>query len=235
MGSISLNNLSLTLGTELFRNLDLVVSDGDRVGLVAANGAGKSSLLRIIAGELEPSEGDITRSRGLTIGHVEQEVPAALMELSLRDAVAAALPAEQREIESWRADVALDGFETPWELRDRPVGALSGGWQRLMLIARMWVAEPDALLMDEPTNHLDLGKIMVLEDWLNREARGVPMIVASHDLRLTAYADRVLRMEDGRIVAVEAGGGQSRAERQRPAVPLDEPPGLFGDGEALPG
>jgi ATPase subunit of ABC transporter with duplicated ATPase domains len=216
MGSISLNKLSLTLGTELFNNLDLVVSDGDRVGLVAANGAGKSSLLRIIAGELEPSAGDITRSRGLTIGHVEQEVPAELLGLSLRDAVAAALPAEQRETDGWRADVALDGFEAPWDMRDRPVGALSGGWQRLMLIARMWVAEPDALLMDEPTNHLDLGKIMVLEDWLNRVARGLPMIVASHDRAfLDAVTNRTLFLRPGTSQLFPLPFSAARAELAR--------------------
>ncbi len=62
--------------------------------------------------------------------------------------------------------MVLDEFEAPADMRDRPVSALSGGWQRLMLIARVWVTEPDALLLDEPTNHLDLAKLFQLETWL---------------------------------------------------------------------
>ena len=60
----------------------------------------------------------------------------------------------------------LDEFGAPAELHERPLHALSGGWQRLALIARAWVTEPDALLLDEPTNHLDLAKIQMLERWI---------------------------------------------------------------------
>ncbi len=63
-----------------FRELNLVVNAGDRIGLVAANGRGKSTLLRCMAGTFEATEGEMTRSRGLTVGHVEQDVPAALMD-----------------------------------------------------------------------------------------------------------------------------------------------------------
>lgn len=181
MGSISLKDLSIIASEPLFRDLSLVIADGDRVGLVAGNGNGKTSLLRVIAGLAEPASGDVVRSRGLRVGYVEQDVPQMLHGLSMRDAVLDAMPAEARDTDGWKADVALDGFDTPYELRDRLVGELSGGWQRLMLIARVWVTEPDALLMDEPTNHLDLAKIYQLERWLNTEARGVPALIASHD------------------------------------------------------
>jgi ATPase subunit of ABC transporter with duplicated ATPase domains len=193
MGSISLRNVSIIASVPLFRDLSLVVQDGDRVGLVAGNGNGKTSLLRCIAGQAEPSSGEIVRSRGLKVGYVEQDVPAALRGLTLRQAVLDALPAADRDSNAWKADVALDGLETPEELRDRPVSALSGGWQRLMLIARCWVAEPDALLLDEPTNHLDLSKIFVLERWLDGAAANVPLIVASHDRAfLDAVTNRTL-------------------------------------------
>src|SRR5690606_27928275 len=181
MGSISLQNLSIIAGTPLFQALNLVIADGDRVGLIAGNGNGKTTLLRLIAGLAEPTTGEVVRSRGLRIGYVEQDVPKHLLGLPMRDAVLDALPAADRDADAWRADVALDGFETPWELRDGLGGELSGGWQRLMLVARVWVGEPDALLMDEPTNHLDLAKIFRLEQWLNREARNLPLLVASHD------------------------------------------------------
>ena len=181
MGSISLNSAGVIVTAPLFSNLSLVVAEGDRVGLVAGNGGGKTTLLRCIAGTQQLTSGEIVRSRGLRIGFVEQDVPPALMTLSLRDAVLDALPPEARETDAWRVEVALDEFNTPDMLREQPVSTLSGGWQRLMLIARVWVNEPDALLLDEPTNHLDLGKILMLERWLNTAVSRMPVIVASHD------------------------------------------------------
>ena len=92
----------------------------------------------------------------------------------------------------------LDEFETPEEMRDRLVSKLSGGWQRLMLIARIWVTQPDALLLDEPTNHLDLTKLFQLETWLNTVARGIPVVIASHDRDfLDATTNRTLFLRPG--------------------------------------
>ncbi|TIR45664.1 MAG: ABC transporter ATP-binding protein, partial [Mesorhizobium sp.] len=88
---------------------------------------------------MEPTSGDITRTRGLRVGHVEQAVPAALAEQGFQQVVADALPAEQAESEQWRVDVVLDSLDVPQPMRERPMRALSGGWQRLALIARVWV------------------------------------------------------------------------------------------------
>jgi len=193
MSLISLKNVAVTLGTPLFSDLNLVIGAGDRIGLVAANGRGKSTLLRCLSGGAEPSAGDITLSRGLTIGHVEQNVPPALLDRTFHEAVASALDPETLDAESWRVDVALDMLDVPAELRERPVKALSGGWQRLMLLARVSVQEPDAYLLDEPTNHLDLGKIARLEDWLSALPRDTPVVVASHDRAfLDAVTNRTL-------------------------------------------
>ena len=101
MTLITLRNLGVTLSAPLFSRLNLVVNAGDRIGLVAANGRGKSTLLRCIAGAMEASEGEITRSRGLTIGYVEQNVPEALLDRPFYAAVLEALrrpaaPAMQR-------------------------------------------------------------------------------------------------------------------------------------------
>jgi ATPase subunit of ABC transporter with duplicated ATPase domains len=198
MGSISLNSLGVTATSDLFSNLSLVIADGDRVGLVAGNGMGKTTLLRAIAGLAEPTRGEIVRSRGLRLGYVEQDAPAALLPLTLRDAVLAALPTESRDSDAWRVEVVLDEFEAPEDMRQRPVSKLSGGWQRLMLIARVWVNEPDALLLDEPTNHLDLGKIVLLEHWLNANTRNMPVLVASHDRGfLDATTNRTLFLRPG--------------------------------------
>jgi ATPase subunit of ABC transporter with duplicated ATPase domains len=198
MGSISLNAVGVIATETLFDNLTLTIAAGDRLGLVVGNGRGKSTLLRCLAGEQEPTSGEIVRSRGLRIGHVEQDVPERLHRLGLRDAVLDALPAEARESESWRAEVVLDEFAAPEDMREREVARLSGGWQRLMLIARVWINEPDALLLDEPTNHLDLGKILMLERWLNAATRSMPVVIASHDRGfLDATTNRTLVLRPG--------------------------------------
>ncbi len=193
MGSISLRNAGLVATDTLFSNLNFVIGDGDRVGLVAGNGRGKTTLLRAMAGLGELTSGDIVRSRGLTVGYVEQDMPAAAMSMSLYEAVLAALPPAERETDSWRVDVVLDEFETPAAMRDRRLAELSGGWQRIALIARCWVLQPDALLLDEPTNHLDLGKLFQLESWINQVARNMPVVIASHDRQfLDATTNRTL-------------------------------------------
>ena len=172
----------------LFRGLDLTVARGDRIGLVAANGRGKTTLLDLLAGRAAPDDGEVVSARGLVTGLVPQHVPEALLPTTLRDAVLDALPAEACASEGWRADVALDALGAPLDLNDRPLGALSGGWQRTALLARAWVSEPDLLLMDEPTNHLDLGRVGALQRWLDGPARGTACVIASHD---RAFLDAV--------------------------------------------
>jgi len=174
MTLINIKDLSITLGQPLFENLNLVLEKGDRLGLIAGNGRGKSTLLRAIAGTADITSGEITRSRGLRVGHLEQDVPEDLLPLTFYDSVLDALPAERVEYDSWRVDVVLDDLKVPFEHQQKPLSALSGGWQRVAMLARVWINEPDVLLMDEPTNHLDLSRIGILQDWLNTVARGVP-------------------------------------------------------------
>jgi ATPase subunit of ABC transporter with duplicated ATPase domains len=193
MAMINLRSLGVALREPLFSNLDLSVEAGDRLGIVAANGRGKSTLLRTIAGAFEATAGEITRTRGLRIGHVEQDMPAKLLGSTFREAVHDALPSEQADSEGWRVDVVLEELGVPDELRERKLAALSGGWQRLALLARVWVTEPDVLLLDEPTNHLDLTRISQLEGWLNALPRDVPVIISSHDRAfLDAVTNRTL-------------------------------------------
>jgi len=205
MALISLKSLGVTMSAPLFSNLDLTIGAGDRLGLVAANGRGKSTLLKCLAGDLEPTTGDITRSRGLRVGHVEQSVAEPLLDRSFHQAVADALPPDQRDSELWRVDVVLDSLDVPEDMRERKMRALSGGWQRLALIARVWVTDPDVLLLDEPTNHLDLAKISQLETWLNALPREVPVVIASHDRAfLDAVTNRTLflRPEESPVFAL---------------------------------
>ena len=143
MTLITLRNLGVTLNAPLFSRLNLVVNAGDRIGLVAANGRGKSTLLRCIAGTMEASQGEITRSRGLTIGHVEQNVPDVLLDRPFYAAVLETLSADRRRSENWRVDIALESLDVPEALRQKPLKQLSGGWQRLAMLARVLVTEPD--------------------------------------------------------------------------------------------
>ncbi|MBN9455042.1 MAG: ABC-F family ATP-binding cassette domain-containing protein [Bosea sp.] len=181
MSLITLKDLSLARSAPLFAGLDLAIAKGDRLGLVAANGRGKSSLLRILAGTEEASGGTLTRSRGLVTAFAPQDPPERLLPLSLYDAVLDALDAEAAETESWRVDVLLDDLMVEESLRNRAVGSLSGGWQRTMLLARAAVIEPDLLLLDEPTNHLDLERIGLLERFLANLPRDCAVVAASHD------------------------------------------------------
>jgi len=97
-------------------------------------------------------------------------------------------------------------------MRGRPVARLSGGWQRLMLIARVWVNEPDVLLLDEPTNHLDLGKIIQLERWLNGATRAMPIVIASHDRSfLDATTNQTLFLRPGSSPCFALPYGRARA------------------------
>ncbi len=212
MSLINIRALGVTLSTPLFADLSLSVAAGDRIGLVAANGRGKSTLLKCITGEFEPTAGDITRARGLTIGHMEQNLPAGLEALTFREAVLSALSPEQQESEGWRADVTLEELEVPEALRDRPLSKLSGGWQRIALIARVRVGEPDVLLLDEPTNHLDLSKIARLEGWLASLPRDMPVVISSHDRAfLDAVTNRTLFLRPERSQLFALAYSRARA------------------------
>jgi ATPase subunit of ABC transporter with duplicated ATPase domains len=113
--------------------------------------------------------------------------------MSFQAAVLHARPAERHGSDSWRVDVALDQLEVPVALREKSLRQLSGGWQRLALLAREVVRDADVLLLDEPTNHLDLARIGKLEDWLNALPREMPVVVASHDRAfLDATTNRTL-------------------------------------------
>ncbi len=197
MSSISLRDVGVLAPRPLFQNLSVMIGEADRIGLIAGNGGGKTTLLKCLAGSMEPTAGGITRSRGMRVGYVEQDVPSSLLDLPLAESVRRAIPPVERDAQAWRVEVVLDEFGAPPDLHDRPLRALSGGWQRLALLARVWVTEPDALLLDEPTNHLDLAKIQMLERWI-RGARAIPMVIASHDRGfLDACTTRTLFLRPG--------------------------------------
>jgi ATPase subunit of ABC transporter with duplicated ATPase domains len=203
MTLLAVKSLSLTLGQLLFSDLSFTLAPGDRMALVAANGRGKSSLLRCLAGTLDPTSGEVTRARGLTTALVDQDAPAHLLPLTMRAATLAALPPGTDE--DWRADILLDDLAVPQPLRDQPLGNLSGGWQRTALLARAAILEPDVYLLDEPTNHLDLARIGQLQRWMGALPRTAGVILTSHDrafLDDTTTRTLFLRTDASRLFAL---------------------------------
>jgi ATPase subunit of ABC transporter with duplicated ATPase domains len=193
MTLLTLKDAGITLGAPLFSQLHLTVHPGDRLALVAPNGRGKSTLLQAIAGHSEFTEGQITRRRGLSTGLLTQDMPHAMAGLTLREAVVSAL----EDGEDWRADVALDDLAIPTALHGQRMADLSGGWQRFAMLARVWVTEPDLIVMDEPTNHLDLSRIGFLQRWISGLPRATALIIASHDRAfLDDIATRTLFLRD---------------------------------------
>lgn len=202
MNMINISALGVTLGNPLFADLNLTISNADRIGMVAANGRGKSTLLSCIAGEFDQTTGEITRARGARVGYVKQDLPSEALALSLYDWVLAALPNEQAEYESWRVDVLLDDLKVPHDIQHKPLATLSGGWRRTAMLAAAWITEPDVLLLDEPTNHLDLSRIALLEGWLASLPNNVPVVIISHDrafLDKTTNRTLFLRPECSRV------------------------------------
>ncbi len=212
MTIININALGVTLGDPLFTDLNLTISKGCRIGLVAANGRGKSTLMACIAGTFEHTNGDITRARGLRVGYVEQYVPDAALGQTLYDMVLAALPQEQADYESWRVDVVLNDLKVPYDQQQKPLNELSGGWQRTALLAAAWITEPNILLLDEPTNHLDLHRIGLLQNWLAALPRETPVMITSHDRAfLDATTNRTLFLREERSRVFQLPFTQARA------------------------
>jgi ATPase subunit of ABC transporter with duplicated ATPase domains len=185
---LGVENGSFSYGTRrVFENVSFLLDDA-RTALVGENGAGKSTLLKCLLGELELNRGQIVRSRGLKLGYVPQELPERLLTLTVREVLDEVLARREAVGEDWKVDVLLDEIGVSYETAEGAFGALSGGWQRLVLIAAAArLEEPDILVLDEPTNHLDLSNIAILEAWLTDEAR-LPMLIVSHD---RAFLDRV--------------------------------------------
>jgi ATPase subunit of ABC transporter with duplicated ATPase domains len=196
----------------VFRRVSFLL-DGARTALVGENGAGKSTLLKCLTGALELNGGKVVRSRGLRIGSVPQDVPQELAERPVRDVLHASLARVGLDEEYWRIDVLMDEIGVEAEILDRAFGTLSGGWQRLLLIAAAArLEEPDILVLDEPTNHLDLTNINTLERWLTVEF-AVPMLIVSHDREfLNRVTERTLFLRSDGMHAFKARFSQAREE-----------------------
>ncbi len=217
---IELHNLSLQFNGEyLFKDVSLMIHAGDKLALVGANGAGKTSLLRLITGVLQPESGDVNIQKRVKIGYLPQEQiihsgknlldeaasgAGDVMELREREAEIMRELDTLAENEDEREDLIyqlgtihhrledLDSYTLESRIEqiliglgfketdfDRPTEEFSGGWQMRIALAKILLAEPDAILLDEPTNHLDIDSQQWLASFL-KAFRGA-LILISHD------------------------------------------------------
>ncbi|MBI5658958.1 MAG: ATP-binding cassette domain-containing protein [Nitrosomonadales bacterium] len=217
---LTIQNLTyLQSGIPLLQNVNLQAFAGQRIGLVGKNGCGKSTLFRLMRGEIRPDGGEISLQSGKTLAYVEQEIansgqPALefvldgdaelrLLEKTLaqENHDAAWFEAQHRyeAIDGYgakaRAAQLLDGLGFANDTLENPVASFSGGWRMRLNLARALMHRADLLLLDEPTNHLDLEAIIWLEQYLARYPGC--LILVSHDREfLNACVNRIAHLHD---------------------------------------
>ncbi|MCW9011850.1 ribosomal protection-like ABC-F family protein [Marinobacter sp.] len=232
MPLLTLDRISLAYGMHpLLDEASLTIEPGERVCLLGRNGEGKSTLLKIVSGEVTPDGGVVRLQDGSVLSVLPQSLPSDDTRTAY-DVVASAFPetgdllAEfhrlsqsadesslerlmkvQERLESldgWRLDQKVTTILGQYGVDpDRVLNTLSGGWQRRVLLARALVADPDILLLDEPTNHLDVPAIAWLEEALS-QFRGA-MLFVSHDRAfIRRMATRVVELDRGQLVSFAA-------------------------------
>jgi ATP-binding cassette subfamily F protein uup len=194
---LQLSGISLSFGgAPLFDDLSLVVPPGDRVALVGRNGSGKSTLMKVMAGLVEPDQGERVVPPFVRVGYMEQD-PDLSGFATLGDYAASGLA----EGEAYRVAVAAEGLKFR---PDRPVATASGGERRRAALARLMADAPDLMLLDEPTNHLDIEAIEWLEAQL-RDSRGAYVLISHDRAFLRALTGTTLWIDRGAVRRREAG------------------------------
>ncbi len=238
---LSISEISYSVeGTRLFERASAMIPTGHKVGLVGRNGTGKTTLFRLIRGELALEGGSITLPSRARIGGVAQEVPSSATSLLdtvlAADSERAALMAEAghvedpgriaevqtrlADIDAWsaeaRASAILKGLGFDAEAQRRPCSDFSGGWRMRVALAGVLFAQPDLLLLDEPTNYLDLEGALWLEAYLQRYPHTV--IIISHDRALLNRAvGAILHLENRKLTLYQGNYdtfARTRAEKR---------------------
>jgi ATP-binding cassette subfamily F protein 3 len=235
---ISLSNIALRRGRQvLIENASLQVHAGQRLGVIGANGCGKSSMFAMLMGDLEPDDGELSVDDSDVIAHVAQESPTGsgsavdyVMDgdQELREVQAAIVLAEKNDddvhllhermdtIDGYtaesRASRLLHGLGFSADEYSKAVSEFSGGWRMRLNLARALMCRSDILLLDEPTNHLDLPAILWLERWL-KQYEGILMVV-SHDRDfLDEVCTRIAHIENQQIKLYTGNYSQFEAQR----------------------
>jgi ATP-binding cassette subfamily F protein uup len=230
MALLRFDEVSLEFGDlRILNEAEFSIDAGERVCLIGRNGAGKSTTLKLISGDLEPDRGEIVRAQDLVISQLAQTLPEA-MDLPVRDVVRSglndieallaeyqrrskldldrhgmleleALHAKIDAHEGWHVEQRVDTVITELSLpADRKLNELSGGWRRRVALARALVQKPNLLLLDEPTNHLDIATIRWLEDHVYSYPGAV--IFITHDRAfLQRLATRIVEIDRARLTS----------------------------------
>lgn len=237
---LQLSNVSLSFGNRvLFTDISLSLLEGDKVGLVGVNGTGKSSLLRIIMGELEPDTGAISRRNGLRIGYLSQQHrfaegvrvidavfsphdPTARLVGVWQSAVERGDAAEQERLlpdmdrlSAWQYEQEATATLHALRITDveRPMEQLSGGEVKRVALAGVLLQQPDLLILDEPTNHLDLAVIEWLEGYLSRSR--LTLLLVTHDRYfLDHICTRIVEMDQQQLYSYEGNYEAFLTKRQ---------------------
>jgi ATP-binding cassette subfamily F protein 3 len=248
---LNFSDLALRRGPRvLFSGATFSLFRGEKVGITGENGSGKSSLLALVLGELQPDAGNFEMPSNLAIAHVSQELLASDREAidfvldgdaELREIERAIAHAEKHDAGAHlgelharyaavggydarsRAGRLLHGLGFSSEDETRPVRAFSGGWRVRLNVAQALMCRSDLLLLDEPTNHLDLDAILWLENWL-REYPGTLLLITHDREFLDRVANRIVNLEHGQAHAYR--GNYSAFEEQR-AAELAEQSALY--------
>jgi len=226
---LHINNLTYRIeGRPLFTQATLAISQGYKVGLVGRNGTGKSTLFRLIKGDISPDDGEINLRKNMRLGAVDQEVPSGPQSLMVTvlaaDKERSALLAESEtaqdpnriaaihtrlaDIDAYsaeaRAGSILSGLGFSGEDQQRPCSDFSGGWRMRVALAAMLFAKPDMLLLDEPTNYLDIEGAVWLEAHIRTYA-GTALII-SHDRDfLNKAVTHIAHLREGKLFSYSGG------------------------------
>jgi ATP-binding cassette subfamily F protein uup len=203
MALISLQDVSLGFGGPLlFEEINLQIEQGEWVGLIGRNGMGKSTLLKLITGDIFPQSGIVARQQNLRAAYLPQEVPAGVTG-KVFDIVASGLDGIARlaadQEHPWQGQLQVEQVISRMQLdADLQFDTLSAGMKRRVLLARGLVRNPDLLLLDEPTNHLDIASIDWLEGFLKRW--GGTLLFVTHDrVFLQKLTTRIVELDRGRL------------------------------------
>ncbi|MFN9618408.1 MAG: ABC-F family ATP-binding cassette domain-containing protein [Synechococcaceae cyanobacterium] len=217
---ISAEDLAVVAGErQLLQGFDYDFDPEDRVGIIGANGAGKSSLLEVLAGRRAPAAGRLERGGTVKLAYFDQhsavlDGPEASRTGTRKviDVVKEAASRVEIDGREWSASQLLERFLFAPAQQHQPVAKLSGGERRRLHLCRLLIEAPNVLLLDEPTNDLDVHTLAVLEDFLD-DFRGCVVVVSHDRWFLDRTVDRLFCFVDGRLERFE-GNYSAYLERQ---------------------
>lgn len=174
---LKVQNLSISFdGKEVFNDLNFIINDREKVGLIGRNGSGKTTLFKILSGKIKDYDGEVSVPKGYRIGYLEQHLK--FTQKSVIEEACLALP-EYKKDAVWDAEKILTELGFSEEDKQKSPIEFSGGWQIRLNLAKILIAEPDILLLDEPTNYLDILSIRWLKKFLKNYKGAI--ILITHD------------------------------------------------------